>query len=186
MKNKGLPRPILVRTYGDLIERTGGSPNMSGSPVYIDGKLVGAIAYGWTFTDHKVGMVTPIGDMLKLWDLPAPKPRLTDVEIKLDEDAEEEQPEDKKPEDEKPQDKDSESKKKEDISEQATPLMAAGFGERALALLTEKLRPFKLIPYAVGDAPAEETYGPLEPGSAIGVQLVRGDVSLGAMGTVTM
>ncbi len=63
--------------------------------------------------------------------------------------------------------------------------MAAGFGERALALLTEKLRPFKLTPYAVGDAPAEETYGPLEPGSAIGVQLVRGDVSLGAMGTVT-
>ncbi len=187
MKNKGPSGDlILVRTYGDLIERTGGiAQGMSGSPVYIDGKLVGAIAYGWTFTDHKVGMVTPIGDMLKLWDLPAPKPRLTDVEIKLDEDAEEEQPEDKKPEDEKPQDKDSESKKKEDISEQATPLMAAGFGERALALLTEKLRPFKLIPYAVGDAPAEETYGPLEPGSAIGVQLVRGDVSLGAMGTVT-
>ena len=60
---------ILVRTYGDVIDRTGGIvQGMSGSPVYIDGKLVGAIAYGWSLTDHRVGMLTPIGDMLKLWE----------------------------------------------------------------------------------------------------------------------
>jgi hypothetical protein len=187
MKNKGPSGDlILVRTYGDLIDRTGGiAQGMSGSPVYIDGKLIGAIAYGWTFTDHKVGMVTPIGDMLKLWELPAPKPRIPEEEIKLDELPGEEQPEDKKPEDKKPENTTPEVKTPEGSAERATPLMAAGFGERALALLTEKLRPFKLTPYAVGDAPAEETYGPLEPGSAVGVQLVRGDVSLGAMGTVT-
>ena len=70
MKNKGPAGDvILVRTYGDLIERTGGiAQGMSGSPVYINGRLVGAIAYGWALTDHKVGMVTPIGDMLKVWD----------------------------------------------------------------------------------------------------------------------
>lgn len=158
MKNKGPSGDlILVRSYGDLIERTGGiAQGMSGSPVYIDGKLVGAIAYGWTFTDHKVGMVTPIADMLKLWDMPAAKPRLKIAEAPAD---------DKEP--------------------LATPLMAAGFGERALALLADKLRPFNLTPYAVGDAPADVAYGPLEPGSAVGVQLVRGDVSLGALGTVT-
>ena len=59
---------ILVRVSGDVIDRTGGiAQGMSGSPVYIDGKLVGAIAYGWGFADGKIGMVTPIGDMLKLW-----------------------------------------------------------------------------------------------------------------------
>ncbi len=182
MKNKGPSGDlILVRTFGDLIDRTGGiAQGMSGSPVYIDGRLVGAVAYGWTFTDHKVGMVTPIADMLKLWDLPAPKPRLPEEEIKIEDQTGEEKPEDKKPGEEKPEDK-----KPDGNAEVATPLMAAGFGERALALLTEKLRPYKLTPYAVGDAPAEEAYGPLEPGSAVGVQLVRGDVSLGAMGTVT-
>ncbi|MDR1701483.1 MAG: hypothetical protein LBR56_01755, partial [Sporomusaceae bacterium] len=62
---------ILVRTFGDVIERTGGiAQGMSGSPVYIGGRLVGAIAYGWGLTDHKTGMVTPIADMLKLWELP--------------------------------------------------------------------------------------------------------------------
>lgn len=197
MKNKGPSGDlILVRTSGDLIDRTGGiAQGMSGSPVYIDGKLVGAIAYGWSFTDHKVGMVTPIADMLKLWELPAPKPRLTEEEFKVEEQSADdtsdgENPEDKKPEDKKPEDKKPEEKKPDaqmpDRRDRlATPLMAAGFGERALAMLTEKLRPYKLTPYAVGDAPGDAAFGPLEPGSAVGVQLVRGDVSLGAMGTVT-
>lgn len=159
MKNKGPSGDlILVRTFGDLIDRTGGiAQGMSGSPVYIDGRLVGAIAFGWSFTDHKIGMVTPITDMLKLWELPSGK---------------------------------SAQAKGEDTDDpllepEATPLMAAGFGEQALALLTNKLRPYNLVPYAVGDAPQDAKLGPLEPGSAVGVQLVRGDVSLGALGTVT-
>ena len=62
---------ILVKVSGPVIEKTGGiAQGMSGSPVYIDGKLVGAIGYGWGFADGTVGMVTPIGDMLKLWALP--------------------------------------------------------------------------------------------------------------------
>ncbi|MCQ2359490.1 MAG: hypothetical protein MJ055_05460, partial [Phascolarctobacterium sp.] len=40
---------ILVRLSGDLIEKTGGvAQGMSGSPVYIDGRLVGAVAFGKT------------------------------------------------------------------------------------------------------------------------------------------
>jgi hypothetical protein len=159
MKNKGPSGDlILVRTFGSLIDRTGGiAQGMSGSPVYIDGKLVGAISFGWSFTDHKIGMVTPIADMLKLWELPSSKKAQAKGE-NTDEPL---------------------------LQPEATPLMAAGFGERALALLTDKLRPYKLVPYAVGDAPADADFGPLEPGSAVGVQLVRGDVSLGALGTVT-
>lgn len=164
MKNKGPSGDlILVRVSGDVIDRTGGiAQGMSGSPVYIDGKLVGAIAYGWSLTDHRVGMVTPIGDMLKIWDLNKPAAAL--------------QPEVQSPE------KAPVPGKTEPL---ATPLMVSGFGPQAMAMLTEKLKPMNLIPYAVGDAPAGITYSPLEPGSAVGVELVRGDVSIGALGTVT-
>ncbi len=181
MKNKGPSGDlILVRTFGDLIDRTGGiAQGMSGSPVYIDGKLVGAIAYGWSFTDHKVGMVTPIADMLKIWELNAPDPG-------KDKTPEEPLPEktDQRP-DGQPGEKGADNVPAKPPEETATPLMAAGFGERSLAFLADKLRSFKLTPYAVGDTPADAAFAPLEPGSAVGVQLVRGDVSLGAMGTVT-
>jgi hypothetical protein len=189
MKNKGPSGDlILVRTFGDVIERTGGiAQGMSGSPVYIAGKLVGAIAYGWTFTDHKIGMVTPIADMLKLWDLPTPKERIPEEEIKPADETETQagqEPGEQKPDD-KPANENADKEPAEGMDETATPLMAAGFSDRALALLTAKLKPYNLVPYAVGEAPADAQFGPLEPGSAVGVQLVRGDVSLGAMGTVT-
>lgn len=160
MKNKGPSGDlILVRTYGDLIERTGGiAQGMSGSPVYIDNKLLGAIAYGWSFADHRVGMVTPIADMLKLWEMPVEKSLAGFPGNATDE---------------------------PDLQEEATPLMAAGFSEGAMGLLRDKLKPLNLEPYAVGETPQGVEFGPLQPGSAVGVQLVRGDVSLGALGTVT-
>lgn len=161
MKQKGPAGDlILVRTYGDVIERTGGiAQGMSGSPVYINGKLVGAIAYGWSLTDHKIGMVTPIADMLKLWEI-------------------------------------ADGQAEQKVSEQelaampaATPLMVSGFGEQALKMLADKLKPYNLTPYAVSgsidDANNGIAYKTVEPGSTIGVQLVRGDVSVGALGTVT-
>lgn len=62
---------ILVRLYGDLIEKTGGvAQGMSGSPVYVDGRLVGAVAFGKTFNDPHYCFLTPIHNMLKLIDMP--------------------------------------------------------------------------------------------------------------------
>ena len=43
---------------------------MSGSPVYINGKLVGAVAYGWGFADGTIGMITLSRDMVKVWNIP--------------------------------------------------------------------------------------------------------------------
>lgn len=162
MKNKGPSGDlILIRTYGDLIDRTGGiAQGMSGSPVYIDGKLVGAVAYGWSLTDHKIGMLTPIGDMLKLWDMPDSKNVFpVDNSISLED--------------------------KTELKPVQTPLMVSGFSQEALNMLTDKLKPLNLVPYGAGDAPAGTNFGPLEPGSAVGVQLASGDVSIGALGTVT-
>jgi len=167
MKNKGAVGDlILVRTYGDVIDRAGGvAQGMSGSPVFIDGRLIGAIGYGWSLTDQRTAMVTPIEDMLKLLE-PAPaKPSETAMPTPS---AAEAAPQ---PAVERPL--------------LSTPLMAAGFGEPALAFLKKELKPLKLTPVAVGDPPPGIAYGKLEPGSPVGVQLVRGDVSLGALGTVT-
>ena len=159
MKNKGAVGDlILVRTYGDVIDRAGGvAQGMSGSPVFIGGRLIGAIGYGWSLTDQRTAMVTPIEDMLKLLE-PAPA---------------------------KPEKAEAVQQPVVEKTPLATPLMAAGFGQAALNFLNRELKPLKLTPVAAGDPPPGIAYGALEPGSAVGVQLVRGDVSLGALGTVT-
>lgn len=190
---------ILVRTYGDLIDRTGGIvQGMSGSPVYINGKLVGAIAFGWAMTDHKVCMVTPISDMLKLWDMPDAKNRV--VREKFDFGLDEVQPGDKaevkqaenkaeetNAKDAEPADS-KDQKDKTELSPQSMTLMVSGFGERALSMLQDQLKPFHLSVYDTGNMMTASGTGgnaPLEPGSSVGVQLVSGDVSVGALGTVT-
>lgn len=61
---------IIVRVYGDAIERAGGiADGMSGSPVYLRGRLAGAISHVYQATDRRVGLVTPIEPMLKLLSL---------------------------------------------------------------------------------------------------------------------
>ena len=61
LKNQGpVKNLILVRVSGPVIDKTGGiAQGMSGSPVIIDGKLVGAVAYGWGFADGRLGLLTP-------------------------------------------------------------------------------------------------------------------------------
>ncbi|MCF0247783.1 MAG: hypothetical protein HUJ86_04160, partial [Synergistes sp.] len=62
---------ILVRILDKRVSENGGiAAGMSGSPVYINGKLIGAIGYGWSFADHDLGLVTPIDDMIKAMDYP--------------------------------------------------------------------------------------------------------------------
>ena len=66
---------VFVRLYGDLIEKTGGvAQGMSGSPVYVDGRLVGAVAFGKVFNDPHYCFLTPIGRMLSLLDEPKAVP----------------------------------------------------------------------------------------------------------------
>lgn len=70
LKNKGANGGdlVLVKVSGPLIDKTNGiAQGMSGSPVYINGKLLGAVAYGFPQSGGRIGMVTPIEDMLKLW-----------------------------------------------------------------------------------------------------------------------
>ena len=138
---------IFARLYGDLIDKTGGvAQGMSGSPVYVDGRLVGAVAFGKTFNDPHYCFLTPIGRMLPLLDEQISVPA--------------------------------------DWLPKGTALMAGGFTEYGLEYLQEKIAPFGLTAVGAGGT-AQESKKVLEPGSSVGAALMQGDMSLGALGTVT-
>ena len=86
---------IVIEVKDEYVRAHGGiAAGMSGSPVYIDGKLIGAIGYGWTFADSNLGMVTPIEEMVqamewkdeipdfKIPPVPLEKPLSADVKPK--------------------------------------------------------------------------------------------------------
>ena len=138
---------IFARLYGDLIDKTGGvAQGMSGSPVYVDGRLVGAVAFGKTFNDPHYCFLTPIGRMLPLLDEQRSVPA--------------------------------------DWLPKGTALMAGGFTEYGLEYLQEKIAPFGLTAVGAGGT-AQESRKVLAPGSSVGAALMQGDMSLGALGTVT-
>lgn len=173
---------ILVRVSGAAIDRSGGiAAGMSGSPVYIGDELVGAIGYGFSLADHRVGLVTPIEDMLDVFELmeagedeaaavddfglrggvlAASEEEAVELALAVGDDV-------------------------HVFAPLRTPLLAAGFGARALQDLERRLEPFSFMPVQAGGAPAGVEEAPFEPGSAFGVQLSRGDVSLTSIGTVT-
>ena len=71
---KGSQRMIMARTSGNFIEHVGGVlQGMSGSPVYVDGRLVGALAAGLKDLSPYTFFITPIEDMIPLWTMPDTK-----------------------------------------------------------------------------------------------------------------
>lgn len=71
---KGSSRMIMARARGPVIEQTGGIlQGMSGSPVYVNGRLVGAVAVGIKEMTPYTFFITPIEDMMKLWTMPDTK-----------------------------------------------------------------------------------------------------------------
>lgn len=143
---------ILIRASGDVMERSGGiAQGMSGSPVYIEGRLAGAIAYGTAFTDPHYCLLTPIQDMLAILDKPEPH----------------------------------RVKANTPLLPKGTPLMAGGFTSAGIVALQEGLQPFGLTVADTGVSGHSSSVKDLEPGSSVGAALIQGDLSLGALGTVT-
>jgi len=69
---KGFPNPqqsaVLSRLLGDELYHTGVFQGMSGSPVYIDGKLLGAVAFGYQFAKDPIAGITPIQHMIEVFE----------------------------------------------------------------------------------------------------------------------
>ena len=60
---------ILARLEGEKLKKYGVFAGLSGSPVYIDGSLVGAVAYGFTFATEPIAGITPIKEMVDVFSL---------------------------------------------------------------------------------------------------------------------
>ncbi|MCH4179537.1 MAG: SpoIVB peptidase S55 [Megasphaera sp.] len=157
MKNSGPSGDLVLAKFsGPLIEQTGGiAQGMSGSPVYIDGKLLGAVAYGWSFTNSKVGMITPISDMLKLWNVPSKE------EIRPF------------------------NARESALIPIATPLMVSGFDSLSTEWMKNKLPQYNFNPVDTASAASDAVAQPLEAGSSVAAAFVNGDMKMGAIGTVT-
>ncbi|HVZ74173.1 MAG TPA: SpoIVB peptidase S55 domain-containing protein [Polyangia bacterium] len=171
---------ILIRAEDPRVEHSGIVAGMSGSPVYIDGKLMGAIAYAWSFAKDPLGGVTPIESMLA--ERSRPRRRSPeDVGVAT---AEPDEPR------ALPALAAATNDGEPHLVRASVPLAVSGFTARTIAELTDELRPTGLVPTQAGggrrlDATTTSEPGHVEPGSAIGVELVRGDMSMVGTGTVT-
>jgi SpoIVB peptidase S55 len=172
---------ILARLSGGPLEHTGVMQGMSGSPVYIDGKLVGAVAMAFPFAKDPIAGIRPIEDMVRApgaeiaatpirspaialadRDLTRPLPRPASVWTG------------------------GESR----MIDIATPISFGGFSQATLEQFAPQLRALGLEPRQGITAGAKIEPGlgnpaELKPGSMISVQLMSGDLSMGADGTVT-
>ena len=158
---------ILIKLTGDKAEEFGGiAAGMSGSPIYIEDRLIGAIGYGWNNSSHRYGLVTPIERMLKLLDKNDVKARndnLSDLEIDIDKFTPD-----------------------KNLIRSSSPIMVSGIKGRALDRLEKTLSELnlKVVPSS-GIKEEDKSYKEPKPGEAIAVQLVRGDISVASIGTLT-
>jgi hypothetical protein len=166
---------ILARLTGANVEYTGVVAGMSGSPVYIGGKLVGAIAYRiGSFSKEAIAGITPIAEMLTVRDMDGAAGRTSQMTpLGVEQGAE--------------------------IRPIDTPLIFSGFSPEALDLWKQHAPSLGMQPEAGlgGSSQSQETQAtsgprarpapepPLEPGSAVSALLVSGDMEIAATCTVT-
>jgi hypothetical protein len=166
---------ILARLSGGPLEHTGVMAGMSGSPVYIDGKLVGAVAMAFPFAKDPIAGIRPIQDMMR----PATAPVERAAIALADRDLTRVLP--------RPEPMLAGETRMVDI---ATPISFGGFSRATLEAFAPQLRALGLEPRqgitAGGKVePGMGNPADLKPGSMISVELMAGDLSVGADGTVT-
>jgi hypothetical protein len=172
---------VLARLSGGPLEHAGVLQGMSGSPVYIDGKLLGAVAMAFPFAKDPIAGIRPIQDMVR----PAAAPAATQrAAIALGEiDLTRVLP---RPAPGVPSGPGGEPR----MADIATPISFGGFSRGTLETFAPQLRALGLEPRqgVTGGGKIDPAMGnpaDLKPGSMISVQLLAGDLSVGADGTVT-
>jgi hypothetical protein len=169
---------ILARLHGSKPEYTGVVAGMSGSPVYIDGKLLGALSYRiGQFSKEPIAGITPIAEMLAVNGTAEPeivRPGVRDAVMWS------------------PQGSSSSPTPvadATDIHPIETPLVLSGFSPEAVKFFQDHVSVMGLMPVAgLGGNASDSTHmdsSPLLPGSAVSALLVRGDLEIAATCTVT-
>ncbi len=172
---------IIARIAGGPIDTAGVIQGMSGSPIYLDGRLAGAVAFGWTFMTEPICGIQPIQHMLPVLHeagtvtptgMATPPSRPAALELSAEQVA-----------------------TLEDFPVQggvrleplATPISVGGIAPEFIEQIRPWFKPYGLIPMAGGGVAAD--YGDLnpalEPGAALALPLITGDISAAAIGTVT-
>lgn len=188
---------ILCKLSGLGLDRTGIIAGMSGSPVYIEGKLLGAVAFGWSYGKDPIGGITPFCQMrsyvesFERRDLAEKgKPQkvgsrhtlstpiavgdrtFDSVSVAAGYDH-------------------TADRSDDDLALRPLqmPLIASGFTPHSLNLLRDKVREFGLVPMqgggAGGVAGDDLQNVKLEPGGPLAISMIRGDFDLSGIGTVT-
>lgn len=160
---------ILVMCKGHNLEKTRVIAGMSGSPVFIEGRMAGAVAYGWTFAQDAIAGITPIANMVELM-----KARKQSLQASA--------PAPSAP-------ASTSSARAATMTPIATPLLVSGFSASGIEQLAAEFSAYHLVPMAGGGG-GSTTLDPaaiakLSPGDAVGASLVSGDFSLTAIGTLT-
>jgi len=189
---------ILFRATGPAIQEAGGTAaGMSGSPIYVGDRVIGGLSYGYHFAgkDADLSLATPIEEMLKLlgpppsgtpgaawrrsprvFTAPVPIPTATGPVARVilmrsttDAAAYNAHP----------------LPGSVAFAPTAVPMVTGGFSPRAFALLARALGRYNVVPMQGYGGTREFTPPVVQPGSSIGIELARGDIEVGAIGTVT-
>ncbi len=202
---EGYPAPrqsaVIAKLTGANVAKTKVFGGMSGSPVFIDGKLVGAVAFTFAFAQEPIAGITPIRQMIDIfergertrshasmprtysfaqlastdWRADWPKAGVTGAQVFAPVAV----------------GSPMHSLLGQQLVPISTPVVFTGISQDALALFAPMLQSNGLIPVAgAGGGAAITAMGKvtdktLLPGSSVTAQLVRGDFSLAAAGTVT-
>jgi SpoIVB peptidase S55 len=170
---------ILVRLHGEKPEYTGVVAGMSGSPVYINGKMLGAISYRiGSFSKEAIAGVTPITQMLEINEFDKTVPGQDPISSAKPAGAEKTS---------------GPGLPTGDLKNYAqylqpidAPFVFNGFSEDTVKQFASKLSAAGIVPVmGVGAASDAKQPEPLVPGSAVSAVLVRGDMDVAATCTVT-
>jgi len=185
LKNNGPKQDlIIVRCSGAGLEESGIIAGMSGSPIYINGRLIGALAYAFGWCKVPIAGVQPIEQMLEVTDehpwvkqeaavasspsspsirVPASAVRATDLAAVS-----------------------AGAPGAFDLTPVRIPLVVSGVAPQVMEKLRTDLAPFGLEPMQ-GGAVARNVpvLAKLEPGAPLAIPLVRGDIEMAGMGTIT-
>jgi hypothetical protein len=203
LKNVQAPQRnlILAKLEGGPLAETGVIAGMSGSPVYVDGRLVGAVSYSiGAFSKEPIAGITPIGEMIDATAAPAARratahaarmalpitsqslaSAVKDAYSRVAAFAD------------RPADVQSLGMPAASggqlgalLRPIATPLLLSGFDATTADLVSSMFGSSGFTPMLAGGGGADDvTAGPLRPGDPVGVELLSGDGEMGATGTVT-
>ncbi|MBI3998392.1 MAG: hypothetical protein HY355_05110 [Armatimonadetes bacterium] len=183
---------VMFRMSGPLVEQTGGSAaGMSGSPLYINGKLIGALSasFIWQTPRRDIALATPIEDMLKILDRRAPRSERPAVYQASRPFIINGRPysrvavaagplQERRPLAQTPPDV--------AVATPAVATFAVGFSPRASRILAQIVQPLGHEILQGHGGRGDFVAQPIAPGSTVGIDEVRGDIEFGGICTVTV